>query len=244
MRAAAAAAVLLGALGAGVATHAEHAHAEPAVLAPGYFDLEFTAPAPGTYELPALKVAADGAVLDEAGQPRRLHDYFGDRVVLLSFIYTTCSDVNGCPLAAYVLKRVQDRALEEPSLRDRLRLVSVSFDPAHDTPAVIAAYGARLRAPGFDWTFLTSTSEAALQPTLDAYDQWVVRDESGALSHTLRVLLIDRQSRVRNIYSVSFLHPDTVLNDVRTLLLEADPAASAASTYTSAGTARAESAHH
>jgi cytochrome c peroxidase len=115
---------------------------------------------------------------------------------------------------------VQERALADPTLRDRLRLVSVSFDPQHDTPNVMAAYAARLRAPGFDWAFLTGTSDAALRPLLEGYDQWIIRDESGAISHTLRVVLIDRKLRVRNIYNVSFLHPDTVLNDVRTLLLE------------------------
>jgi cytochrome c peroxidase len=203
-----------------VANAAEHVHAPPTVLAPGYFDLEFKAPAPGTYQLPPLRVAADGPVLDDAGHTRRLYDYLGDRVVLLSFIYTTCSDVNGCPLAAYVLKRVQDRAIDEPDLRDRLRIVSLSFDPQHDTPPVMAAYGAKLRAPAFDWTFLTSASVAQLQPTLDAYDQAVFRNEDGIASHILRVMLIDKQRRVRNIYSVSFLHADTVLNDVRTVLLE------------------------
>ena len=219
---AAAAALLFIALSttANSAAAAAHQHAPSAVLAPGYADLEFAAPAPGTYQLPPLRPAADGAVFDDAGNAHRLHDYLGDRIVVLSFIYTTCSDVNGCPLAAYVLRRVQDRALADPSVRDRLRFVSISFDPAHDTPAVMSTYAARLRAPGFDWTFLTGTSEAALQPVLDAYDQFVIRDESGAISHTLRVVLIDRQRRVRNIYSVSFLHADTVLNDVRTLLLE------------------------
>ena len=204
----------------------EHRHA-PAVatLAPGYSNLAFTAPAPGTYRLPPLRTAADGPVLDETGRAHQLHDYFGDRVVVLSFIYTSCSDVNGCPLAAYVLKRVQDRVLAEPALRDQVRLVSLSFDPPHDTPAVMAAYAQRLRAPGFDWPFLTGASDAAIQPILDAYDQWVVRDPSGAMSHTLRVLLIDRQLRVRNIYSVSFLHPDIVLNDVATLLMEAPDSA-------------------
>ncbi len=82
------------------------------------------------------------------------------------------------------------------------------------------SYGARLRAPGFGWVFLTSASDAALQPILDSYDQAVFRDPSGAMSHILRVMLIDRQRRVRNIYSVSYLHADTVLNDVETLLLE------------------------
>jgi cytochrome c peroxidase len=200
---------------------AEHQHPAPTVLAPGYFALDFPAPVPGSYQLPPLKVAADGPVLDDAGRSKRLYDYLGDRVVLLSFIYTTCSDVNGCPLAAYVLKRVQDRAIEDPTVRDKLRIVSLSFDPTHDTPAVMAEYGARLRAPGFDWTFLTGSSDAALQGLLDAYDQSVYRDESGAISHILRVLLIDKERRVRNIYSVSFLHADTVLSDVQTLLLEA-----------------------
>ena len=190
------------------------------VLAPGYFDLEYAAPKPGSYALPPLRIAADGAVLDDAGRPHHLYDYLGDRVVVLSFIYTTCSDVNGCPLASFVLKRVQDLALTRPNVRDRLRLVSVSFDPAHDTPPVIAEYGSHLRAPNFDWTFLTTASDRALQPLLDRYDQAVFRDENGALSHILRVMLIDREKRVRNIYSVSFLHPDTVLSDVETLLME------------------------
>jgi cytochrome c peroxidase len=190
------------------------------VLAPGYFDLEYPAPTPGTYALPPLRIAADGPLLDEHGSLHHLYDYLGDRVVLLSFIYTTCSDVNGCPLASFVLKRVQDRALAIPELRDRLRIVSVSFDPAHDTPAVVGAYAQHLRAPGFDWPFLTPPSEAALQPLLDRYDQAVFRDEAGAISHVLRVMLIDRERRVRNIYSVSFLHPDTVLADVQTLLME------------------------
>jgi len=216
-RAALAAAMLV----AGAGTNAaEHLHPPPTVLAPGYAALEFTAPAPGSYQLPPLNAAADGPLLDDAGRSKRLYDYLGDRIVLLSFIYTTCSDVNGCPLASYVLKRVQDRALTEPGMRDQLRIVSISFDPAHDTPAVMAAYGARLRAPGFEWEFLTGASDASLQGVLDTYDQSVIRDESGAISHILRVLLIDRQRRVRNIYSVSFLHADTVLRDVQTLLLE------------------------
>ena len=212
------AAAVLAASGATCA--AEHQHPAPTVLAPGYFALEFPAPVPGTYQLPPLRAAADGAVLDDSGHTRHLYDFMGDRVVLLSFIYTTCSDVNGCPLAAYVLKRVQDRAVTDPNLRDKLPIVSLSFDPQHDTPAVMAEYGARLRAPGFDWAFLTTASDDVLKPTLDAYDQSVYRDESGAVSHILRVMLIDEQHRVRNIYSVSFLHADTVLSDVQSLLLE------------------------
>ena len=90
---------------------------------------------------------------------------------------------------------------------------------------MLKRYGGYFQAPGFDWRFLTTASEASLKPVLDAYDQWVIRDPSGAMSHLLRVYLIDRSKRIRNIYSVSFLHTDTLLNDIRTLLLEEAAAA-------------------
>ena len=43
----------------------------------------------------------------------------------------------------------------------------------------------------------------------------------GTMSHILRVFLIDESRQIRNIYSTSFLHADTVANDVRSLLMEA-----------------------
>ena len=205
-----------------------HDHPEPVVLAPGYAALEFDPPRPGSYALPPMGTAADGEVLHSDGRPRRLHDYLGDKIVVLSFIYTTCNDVNGCPLATFVLKSVQNAVLEQPALSERVRLVSFSFDPVQDTPAALTAYAGHFRAKGFDWQFLTTASVTQLDPTLNAYGQWVVRDYDeagnflGTMSHILRVYLIDRDKRIRNIYSTSFLHADTVTNDILTLLYESD----------------------
>ena len=78
----------------------------------------------------------------------------------------------------------------------------------------------------FDWKFLTTRSKSALEPILTAFDQSIQEDIDengkpvGTISHILRVFLIDRDKRIRNIYSTSFLHPDTVINDIQTLLLE------------------------
>jgi len=166
-------------------------------------------------------LAADGDVLGSRGRAIRLHQLLNGRIAVLSFIYTTCSDINGCPLATHVLRGVQDRLLDAPSLQGQVRLLSLSFDPERDTPSVLARYGGHFKVPGFDWRFLTTRSQAELAPLLDAYGQWVIRDpDEGALSHLLRVYLIDRERRIRNIYSVSFLHADTLLNDIRTLLGE------------------------
>ena len=198
------------------------------MLAPGYAPLAFVAPEPGTYALPAMGSAADGAVIDSNGNSAQLHDFLGGKPTVLSFIFTTCDDVNGCPLATYVMRSVQDALQGDPVTADKARLVSFSFDPVFDTPEVINAYGSQFRSGDFDWQFLTTEGATTLDPILNAYGQWVIRDYDengeymGTMSHILRVFLIDESRQIRNIYSTSFLHADTVANDVRSLLIEAN----------------------
>jgi len=205
---------------------APHEHKPPVVLAPGYAPLSFTPPEPGSYTLPAMGSAADGAVIDSEGNSAQLHDFLGGKPTVLSFIFTTCDDVNGCPLATYVMRRVQDVLQADQATADKARLVSFSFDPIFDTPDVIAAYGAQFQDPEADWQFLTTKGAETLDPILRAYDQWVIRDFNengeyqGTMSHILRVFLVDQDKRIRNIYSTSFLHADTVVNDVKSLIME------------------------
>ena len=144
----------------------------------------------------------------------------------MSFVYTTCDDVNGCPLATFVLSKVARRIEADPALKNRVRLLSLSFDPQHDTPTVMHEYGKNFRGPGADWRFLTCDNDAALQPILERYNQTIAREYDkdgnalGSYSHILRVYLIDTDLKFRNIYSVSFLHADTIINDIKTLLSE------------------------
>ncbi|WGS85555.1 cytochrome c peroxidase [Methylomonas sp. UP202] len=198
-------------------------------LAPGHAGLVFQLAAPGSYQLPVIQAAADGEVLTSDNRPKRLHDLMGDKLVLLSFIYAACSDSNGCPLATQVLQKIGRQLQKQPELADKLRLITLSFNPTQDTPDMMRHYGAGFNAGQFDWRFLTTRDEAALQPILDGYQQSVqkILDEqgrfSGTYSHLLRVYLIDKDKKVRNIYNVDSLHADTVLNDVKTLLTLAKP---------------------
>jgi cytochrome c peroxidase len=199
--------------------------AEAQSLAPAYHPLPYAPPKPGSYTLPVLGQAADGQVLDAAGRATTLHALYRDRIVLLSFIYATCDDVNGCPLATSVLHRVQSALKARPELRDRLRLITLSFNPVHDTPTVMAEFGKGFQADGVDWYFLTTRSEAELQPILRDYQQSVDKEvdeqgyQTGRFSHLLRVFLIDPAGRIRNSYTVSFLHPDLVMADIETLTM-------------------------
>jgi cytochrome oxidase Cu insertion factor (SCO1/SenC/PrrC family) len=196
------------------------------VLAPGYSALNFPAPEAGSYQLPPLGNAANGELLDSAGTPVTLHALYADKIIILSFIYTSCNDVNGCPLASFVLGQVQRRLSVDDELNSRVRLVTVSFDPANDSPQIMSNYAKGFRRGDVDWSFLTADSEESLAPVLDDYDQSVIRDRDpegkllGSMSHILRVFLIDPQMKIRNIYSPSFLHPDILLADIRTVLVD------------------------
>lgn len=200
------------------------AFADNKPLAVGYGALPYSTPQVGSYQLPSLGLAGDGLVLDTANKPKKLHNFMGDKVVLLSFIYATCSDINGCPLATSVLYKIKNSLSKEPELAKQLRLLTLSFNPQHDTPEKMAHYGKGLQNTGLEWQFLTTRSEQDLQPILQSYQQNVqkIYDKqgkfTGTFSHNLRVYLIDKNKQLRNIYSVDFLHSDTLISDIKTVL--------------------------
>jgi cytochrome oxidase Cu insertion factor (SCO1/SenC/PrrC family) len=190
-------------------------------------EFEYAAPVPGSYQLPVIKAAPDGEVLDAQGNTLRLQEVTRGRVTVLSFIYTRCADAKACPYATGVLRELHQASADDPALTSGLRLVSMSFDPEADTPSRLAVYAgiATIEKPAAEWRFLTTASTAKLQPILAGYGQAVDRkknadDPTGPLNHTLRVCLIDREGRIRNIYSSGTLDVRLVIADVRTLLME------------------------
>ena len=190
-------------------------------------DYDYDPPAAGSYSLPVIKPAADGALLDSNNKSVKLRDLTRGRITLLSFIYTRCAAPKACPYATGVLNQIHDLSVDDKTLAKNMRLISISFDPEYDTPQRLAAYSENVReqGSGCEWRFVTSKSRAELEPILAAYDQAVDKrqnpaDPQGPLYHILRVFLIDREGRIRNIYSSGTLDPRLVVADVKTLLLE------------------------
>jgi cytochrome oxidase Cu insertion factor (SCO1/SenC/PrrC family) len=192
-------------------------------------EYDYDAPQPGTYTLPIIKPAADGALLDSSGKPLHLRELTHGRITVMSFIYTRCAAARACPYATGVLMQLHRASANDTALARRFRLVSMSFDPVNDSPERMAAYStlASQLPAAAPWHFVTTRSPTELQPILDAYGQVVDRkanplDPTGPLNHTLRVFLIDGEGNIRNIYSSGTLDPRLVLADVRTLMLESD----------------------
>lgn len=225
---AAAAACALAAAGiwsAGAPAHrAEH---RPAVAWPV---MDYVPPPPGTYALPAIQMAPDGMVVGPDGRPHRLAEYTRGRITLLSLIYTYCTEPTGCALAYETGVELKRRIVAERKLHGRARFVSLSFDPLNDTHESMQAYGSRHASAGgpLPWHFLTTRSLRELAPILDGFGQEIEVERAAkgeptrTISHMLKLFLIDRQGKVREIYSTAYLHPETMLNDIRTLVLEED----------------------
>lgn len=188
---------------------------------------DFVPPPAGSYTLQRIQPVADARLLDAAGQWRSLSSLTRGKVTLLTFFYTYCADPLGCPFAYVTLAKLRDRALADRGLTSALRIVSVSLDPTTDTPEAIAGYGAQFTTdPRFEWRFLTARSVPGLLPVLEDFGQdvSVETDAQGrptrTLHHMLKVFLIDRDGIVREIYSLAFLQPEVMFNDIRTLVME------------------------
>jgi protein SCO1 len=195
--------------------------------------LDFDPPPAGSYQLHRIMAAPDGEVVGIDGRAQRLSQFTRNRITLLGFIYTTCVDPDGCPLAYRVFDALKQKIVAAPALRGRVQFVTLSFDPVRDTPAVMRQYaGSRMKdeSNGLRWFFLTTRSARELMPLIEGFGQdirYVIDRSNGKprreLSHVLKVFLIDEAGFVREIYTSTFLHPQTVLNDIETLIMEQRP---------------------
>jgi len=187
---------------------------------------DFVAPIPGSYKLPVIKLAGDGKLTDHTGRATTLHEEYEGNISLLSFIYTSCRDAAGCPLATGLLFDIFHVSNRSRQLAANTKLVTVSFDPVRDDPQVMATYGQSAlededRETKMAWRFLTASSRADLEPILSSYGQTIsIATDADTLKHVLRMYLIDRQGRIRNVYGLGFLDPRLLLADIETLLIE------------------------
>jgi selenium-binding protein 1 len=189
----------------------------------GTFHPDYVAPAPGTYELPVIGRVSGHPLLTSEGGRADLIAAKKQRIAVVAFVYTSCHEITGCPFSLGVMQRLDRAIAADPDLT-KVRLITVSFDPTRDTPAKLSALRA-LHQPKTDWLFATTASERELEPILTDFDQPLAKlrfadgSWSGVFRHVLKVFLLDEENRIRNVYSVGFLNPDLVLNDLRTLLM-------------------------
>jgi protein SCO1/2 len=134
------------------------------------------------------------------------------KLVLVTFIYTTCTDV--CPLLTAKFAAVQ-RTLEARKDHDYL-LLSITTDPETDTSSTLRDYADRYKADFHHWYFLTG-SRAELSKVWKDFGINVVKTQSGQVQHITFTTLIDRQGERRVDYYGDKWREKAVLQDMEWL---------------------------
>jgi protein SCO1/2 len=142
-------------------------------------------------ELAIGDTVPDFRLTDQKSRPVALSDLRG-KVVAINFIYTSCPLPNFCLRIANNFGVLQKRF--KAQLGRDLALLTVTFDPVHDTPEVLARYASQWSADPAAWHFLTGPAND-VQRVCHLFGVDVFTDD-GLMNHSLRTALIDRQGKL------------------------------------------------
>jgi protein SCO1 len=166
---------------------------------------------------PGDEVPAD-TLQDQEGRGRTLQDWRG-KAIAVTFVYTRCPVPDFCPLMDRHFAELQRRIQSDPALADRVHLVSVSFDPAHDTTEVIAKHAKARGADPRTWSYLTGTPQAIDHFTSRFGVSAILENDSVAsITHNLRTAVIDPRGRLVTFHSGNEWTVDQLLADLRNAL--------------------------
>jgi protein SCO1/2 len=168
------------------------------------------APASGAALAPGEPVP-DVRLVDSEGKERRLSEWRG-RALAVTFIFTRCPLPEFCPAMDRRFAELQEIVRSEPALRDSAHLVSVSFDPAFDTPEVLAEHAHRLGADPGLWTFASGTA-GDVEAFGRGFGLSLVRE--GGITHNLRTAVVDASGRLVKVYRGAEWAPGEVARELR-----------------------------
>jgi len=184
----------------------------------------------------------DFSLTERSGGRITLADLAG-KVWIANFVYTECTDT--CPLQSANMVQLQAELVGE----EDVRLVSISIDPEHDTPAVLSKYAARFRADPDRWLFLTGSRATIYRLAIEGFRLGVVdqgakpqggtdgdrtwlgpraarahpvpNPERKPIIHSSRFVLVDRQAQIRGYYhGTDWESLERLHRNVRVLLRE------------------------
>lgn len=171
------------------------------------------------YHVPAPgDLVPDFALRNQDGRVLHLRQFRG-RALLMTFIYTRCPLPNFCPLVTRNFAVIERQLAANPALLAKTHLLCVSFDPEHDTPARLRAYGAEYigsdtKNAFAHWDFAVP-KKAVLDKMAKYFDVGITTGGDGSITHTLSTTLVGRDGKIVQFYPGNEWTPDQVLIDVK-----------------------------
>lgn len=144
--------------------------------------------------LPALRLIGSDGDATPLADPRRL--------TVVDFFYSDCPTL--CVTLTANYQRLQSR-IAEAGLGDRVRLLSISFDPARDTPARLAEFATRHGVRGDLWQVAVPADAPSRAAALAAFGVVVIPDGRGGFEHNAALHLVDETGQL-----IAILPPDAV----------------------------------
>jgi protein SCO1/2 len=178
-----------------------------------------------SYHVPSPGDAVpDFKLRNQDGRPIHLGQFRG-KALLVTFIYTRCPSPNFCPLVTHNFAVVDKQLAANPALYARTHLICVSFDPEHDTPQRLRAYGTTYigsdaKSAFAHWDFAVPAKPALLEMA-KFFDLGITYGADDAITHTLSTTLIGPDGKVARFYPGNEWTPEQVLADVKQLAANA-----------------------
>jgi protein SCO1/2 len=178
-----------------------------------------------SYHVPAPGDAVpDFKLRNQDGRPIHLGQFKG-KSLLVTFIYTRCPSPEFCPRVTHNFAQLEKMMAANPTLYSKSHLLSVSFDPEHDTPERLRAYGATYLGNDAKNVFahweLAVPDKPVLAEMAKFFDLGITMGADTMITHTLSTTLIGPDGKVVRFYSGNEWTPEQVLADVKQLIASA-----------------------
>lgn len=159
----------------------------------------------------------DVELVNQEGRPIRIGDYLG-KALLITFIYTRCPLSDFCPRMAQNFRVLEGKLSEKPDLYGTTHLLTVSFDPEHDTPEKLKAYALEeALAPAgalSHWEFATGRPEAVRELADFLQLDYAPDEAEGQIVHNLRTAIIAPDGTLAKVYNGNSWKPADLLSDL------------------------------
>ena len=171
------------------------------------------------YHVPAPgDVVPDFKLRNQDGRSIHLGQFRGKQL-LITFIYTRCPLPNFCPLVTHNFAVIDKQLAAIPALYGKTHLLCVSFDPSHDTPERLRAYGSSYmgsdaKSAFAHWDFAVPQAPE-LTEMAKFFDLGITNEADSTITHTLSTTLIGRDGKVVRFYPGNEWTTDQVMADVK-----------------------------
>ncbi len=147
---------------------------------------------------------------------------FRGKVLLVTFVYTRCPLADFCPSMSRNFAAIDKLLAADPALYAKTHLLTITFDPAYDTPAVLRSYGGAYTGRYTQETFthwdFAAPSQAELPQLLRFFDLGATPEKDRTITHSLSTVVISPEGKIVKWYPTNDWTPEQVLGDVKAVL--------------------------